>query len=257
MNANSSYKLSFTFALILHVTLLIFLLAKFVSHNNYALSHSSVNIVKAVMVTTAKVPLAVASKESSVQRPINNIAVSTPLTIATKEKPQIQIQKSIEIKKDQEKKLALIRQKQIKAAELKAKQELEQKQANMRELMQKTMHEELVGEEHQVAAAASSAQAQGEIDKYKALIIQSIAQYWIVPDNVGSGIYCKLAVRLGPGGEVLRVELIRESGNEVLDRSAKTAVLKASPLPVPEKTVLFDNFRELTLTVRPEGMTTG
>jgi colicin import membrane protein len=99
---------------------------------------------------------------------------------------------------------------------------------------------------------------QGEVDKYKALIIQSIAQYWIVFDNItDSGIYCQLLVRVAPGGEVLSVVLVRSSGNPVLDRSAQTAVWKASPLPVPSDPALFDTFRELNLTARPKGITAG
>jgi colicin import membrane protein len=262
MNTDNSYKWSLSLALMLHVALFIFLFAKFTSHNNYALNNSSINIVKAVMVNNPQTHKSIEPKKPEPQNQQNEqLAQQQKLAEQTEllKQRQIQEQKRIAIKQKQEKEktLALEKQKQIEITKLKAKQELEKKQAKMHDLIQKTMQEQLAAEQQQLAATAESAQIQGELDKYKALIIQSIAQYWIVPDNVDVGIYCQLLVHLAPGGEVLSIKLIRSSGNEILDRSAKTAVLKASPLPVPKESSLFDNFRELTLTVRPEGVVAG
>ncbi len=53
---------------------------------------------------------------------------------------------------------------------------------------------------------------------------------------------------------MLSVQIAKSSGDPVLDRSAQTAVLKASPLPVPSKGTDFESFREFNLTVRPEGI---
>lgn len=95
---------------------------------------------------------------------------------------------------------------------------------------------------------------QGEIDKYKALILQAISQQWIVPEAVKKGLETKLAVRIAPGGAVLSVKIIQTSGDAILDRSAQTAVLKASPLPVPKDLTTFESFRTINLTARPEGI---
>jgi colicin import membrane protein len=51
---------------------------------------------------------------------------------------------------------------------------------------------------------------------------------------------------------VLNIKLLRSSGDAALDYSARTAVLKSAPLPVPSDPQLFEQFRELRLTVRPE-----
>jgi colicin import membrane protein len=260
MNETNSYKWSFILALILHAALLIFLFIKLTSHDSYALNNSSVTIVKAVMVNPNQInKIAETAKKEPPPQQNEEITKQKELIqqINAAKQKQIEAQKRIEIKKKQEKELALAKQKQMEAAKLKTQQENERKQAKMHELLQKTMQEQLAKEDQQLTAAATSAQIQGKVDKYKALIIQSIAQYWIVPDNIDAGIYCRLSVHLAPGGEVLSIALLKSSGNEVLDRSAKTAVLKASPLPVPEDISLFDNFRELTLTVRPGGVTTG
>jgi len=51
---------------------------------------------------------------------------------------------------------------------------------------------------------------------------------------------------------VLEVSLTRSSGDSILDRSAQSAIYKASPLPVPSDTDAFNVFRDISLTVRPE-----
>jgi len=59
-------------------------------------------------------------------------------------------------------------------------------------------------------------------------------------------------IRLAPDGMVLQVSLTRSSGDPLLDRSAQTAIYKASPLPVPTDAETFNLFRDISLTVRPE-----
>lgn len=93
-------------------------------------------------------------------------------------------------------------------------------------------------------------------DKYRHLILQAIAQQWIIPPEMNKHLETKLMVHLAPGGMVLEVIIVKSSGNAVLDRSAQTAVYKASPLPVPKKNGLFHTFRQINLTVRPEGVIT-
>jgi colicin import membrane protein len=61
---------------------------------------------------------------------------------------------------------------------------------------------------------------------------------------------------------VLDVQVTKTSGDPSLDSSARAAVLKASPLPVPSNPDEFDSFRQFALKVKPEnimdaGMTVG
>ncbi len=100
--------------------------------------------------------------------------------------------------------------------------------------------------------AAQQAQMAVEINKYKALIINAISQRWIVPENADKNLSSQFRIRLAPTGEVQNVVLIRSSGDSLLDRSAQTAIYKASPLPVPSEPKAFALFREISLTVRPE-----
>lgn len=100
--------------------------------------------------------------------------------------------------------------------------------------------------------AENQARMAGEIDKYKALIVNAIGNNWILPENVNKSLECKFRIRLAPGGAVLDVNLISTSGDPLLDKSAENAIRKASPLPVPTDAEVFNKFRDISLTVRPE-----
>ena len=102
--------------------------------------------------------------------------------------------------------------------------------------------------------AAKQARLRGEINKYKSLIIQAISRRWILPDKVDKRLSSKFRIRIAPGGKVLSVKLLRSSGDAALDLSAQRAIYKASPLPVPTQDDTFALFKEVSLTVRPEGV---
>ena len=114
---------------------------------------------------------------------------------------------------------------------------------------------ELQAEQQQIKAQQQASAMQGEVDKYKALVLQAVGRQWIVPETSSKELSTKLLIRLAAGGMVLDVKLVNSSGDEALDRSAIAAVYKASPLPVPEDATTFEQFRELNLTVRPESNT--
>lgn len=100
--------------------------------------------------------------------------------------------------------------------------------------------------------AENQARLAGEVDKYKALIVNAIGRNWILPEHADSGMSSQFRIRLAPDGMVLEVSLTRSSGDPLLDRSAQTAIYKASPLPVPSDAETFNLFRDISLTVRPE-----
>lgn len=95
---------------------------------------------------------------------------------------------------------------------------------------------------------------QSQLLHYQSLIVEEISHNWVVPRGVDRRLACKLQIKLGPNGEVLSVAVLRSSGNPILDRSAQSAVYKASPLPVPNDPDLFSNFKVFNLTVRPENV---
>jgi colicin import membrane protein len=114
--------------------------------------------------------------------------------------------------------------------------------------------EQLASKDEQSSASKNSSNEVGEVDKYKQLIVESISRKWLMPTLENKDIYCQVLVHVGPGGVVINVDILKESGDVNLDRSATNAIMKASPLPVPESSDLFDNFRSLRLTFRPQGI---
>lgn len=122
-----------------------------------------------------------------------------------------------------------------------------------KDLLAHALSDEVESEQAQWSQLQAQRMA-SELEEAKLKVLQAISQVWLVPEGVNEEMSCELGIRLGPQGVVLGVDLIRSSGNDLLDRSAKTAVLKASPLPVPAESELFDKFREFRLTVRPEGI---
>lgn len=83
--------------------------------------------------------------------------------------------------------------------------------------------------------------------------IQSqVSKYWQFPPSSRRTMEVVLEIKLIPTGEVIDVKVIRSSGNLALDRSAKHALVKASPLPVPKDIRLFEKyFRTLTMPFKP------
>lgn len=121
--------------------------------------------------------------------------------------------------------------------------------------MAKALNDQLQDEQQQLANDENTRAMQGELDKYKAAILSSIGHHWLVPPGSNKEVSCQLLIHLAPGGVVLDVTTVKSSGDEALDHSAQTAVMKASPLPVPSEPTKFNHFRELRLTVRPEQVT--
>ena len=75
-----------------------------------------------------------------------------------------------------------------------------------------------------------------------------------MPTQANKKLYCELMIRVAPGGMVLDVQVTKTSGDPSLDSSARAAVLKASPLPVPPDTAAFESFRQFVLKVKPENV---
>jgi colicin import membrane protein len=74
----------------------------------------------------------------------------------------------------------------------------------------------------------------------------------ILPQNLKGDAEVVFQVSLLPNGEVLRVILVKTSGQPLYDRAVEGAIFKASPLPLPNERDTAAQFREgLTLKFRP------
>jgi len=243
-----SYKIALAFAIALHVALFVFLFIKFALPHRYTISPED-TIVNATVVSAVQSQQAMPPSVQPKVLPPKPKVLPKPPPLKPKAlpklKPEIAVKKP-PLKQEKDKEL----QQELKAESAKIQ----------KELLQKNLENELKAETRNLRAreaqnkTAMLRQEQGEIDKYKALVLQAISSNWVQPEDLSPNLKCVLLVDVAPRGVVLDVKIIETSGNPVLDRSAKAAVLKSSPLPVPEEPNLFDNFRNIKLTVRPNGI---
>ncbi|HSG11842.1 MAG TPA: cell envelope integrity protein TolA [Gammaproteobacteria bacterium] len=103
----------------------------------------------------------------------------------------------------------------------------------------------------QLAAEAERARAESALAEFIPYIQERIQRNWLRPAGSPAGLSCLVKVRLIPGGDVVSVNVVRSSGDAVFDRSVETAVLKASPLPLPADANLFKHFREINFNFDP------
>ncbi len=90
------------------------------------------------------------------------------------------------------------------------------------------------------------------IEDYRGRIRSKIQGYLRLPPNLVGNPEVVYQVRLLPDGEVLRLTLLRSSGQPAYDRQVELAILRASPLPLPPDRDLASAFREeLILKFRP------
>ncbi len=94
--------------------------------------------------------------------------------------------------------------------------------------------------------------AQKAVASYRDVIRQKIQRSWLKPATSAVGLSCKIRVKLIPGGSVMDARVVKSSGDARFDRSVEVAVLKASPLPIPEDAALFSYFRTLDLNFNPK-----
>lgn len=262
------YQAHFFYSLLLHIIVLIVLVASFEFSSRMPVVQNSDKpdeIINAMVMETP-VPSKIVEKPASTPLPPKPIAppLPTPNPPLPPQKQEV-IKTPVVAIPDQAKKLKEeMIQKQLladlkKQTEQKKKQKQKALQAEfekeMKELKANALQQQMLQEQKRLLSVRSQ-QMRGVVDKYKALILQSIAQHWRIPPNVNKKRFAELLIRLAPGGMVLDVQLIKSSGDEGLDRSARAAVFKASPLPVPPESEAFEAFRQFVLKVKPENVLT-
>ena len=91
---------------------------------------------------------------------------------------------------------------------------------------------------------------QSEISKYTSLIVSEIESKFN-ETNLKEGLSCKILIRMIEGGEVIESNIVESSGDETFDLRAVKAVSRASPLPVPTESRLFNKMRTIRITFEP------
>jgi len=148
-------------------------------------------------------------------------------------------------------------QKRKAEAEAKAKAEAEKQRKAEAEKKRKAEAEAKAKAEaeaemrRQIAAEQEEARARSALSEYIPYIQDKVQRNWLRPSGSAAGLSCLIKVRLIPGGDVVSATVVRSSGDPLFDRSVETAVLKASPLPLPTDAALFKHFREINFNFDP------
>ena len=124
------------------------------------------------------------------------------------------------------------------------KAEAEGRAAEREAQLKKEMEEERARRQ-----AARRQQVLSEVEKYQALIRQTIQRNWTVDDSM-QGKSCELTISVAPSGFVKSVDT--GNGDASVCRSARNAVLKANTLPVSEDPEIYQQMSTIKLTVKPQ-----
>jgi colicin import membrane protein len=178
---------------------------------------------------------------------------------AKAEKEKAAKEKAAKVKAEKEK-AAKEKAAKEKAAKEKAIAEEAAREAAEQSLMEQLALEEANSEiRRQEEAAAKAAQAERATQltaEHQDIIRAQVAAAWRYPPNVTPEMEVEVRLTMVPTGEVISATVTKSSGHQALDRSVEQAIMKASPLSVPDDIRVFEkNFRTLTMKFRPENAT--
>ena len=141
------------------------------------------------------------------------------------------------------------RQAEKQQAELERKQKAQQKQlAEQREQQElDRLMQEQIDAEQAAQTKRRNQQVLSEVDKYRALITQTIKRYLIDDGSFGDKT-CRLNIRLASTGLVTKVTILQ--GHEPLCRASRSAVLRPDSLPISDDLEVYEQLKDITLTVK-------
>lgn len=287
--SSRSQKVSFVFALSLHVLLVLFLIITFERTIVIPAEPpaSAKEIIDAVMIDTkalqqevARLDAVEAKKKAQEKARIQEVqrkekeakekrlkeeALAKELKLKNEE-----LKKQAELQKQEQEKIKIEHDKQEKArvAKLKAEQEelkkIQKEKEDAKAEKVKIEAEKKAAELAKLKAIKDAQERESQsqntirmnqdiISRYAAMMQSKIHKNWRQPIGFDySGFTCKIAVRLMPTGEVIETNIVQSSGNIEFDRSTELAIRKASPLPMPDDPNVAKEFHQFTFTFRPE-----
>ena len=140
-----------------------------------------------------------------------------------------------------------------KAEELRIEKAAERKRqeiAAKEQAIQDAMLAEQMASEMASRNQARQQQVMTEIERYSALIKQSIKQRMITDRSTMTDKSCRLRITLVSSGFVIKVEVL--DGDQVVCDAANVAIGKAGNLPVSKDPEVFKEMRNITITFKPE-----
>jgi colicin import membrane protein len=167
--------------------------------------------------------------------------------LAAKQKAEAEARRKAELAAKQKAEAEAKRKAEL-AAKQKAEAERKRKaEAAARAKAEAEMQAQLAAERAQLEAQ----RVQSVLGEYIAYIADRVERNWLRPPGSPAGLKCTVNVKLIPGGDVVSARVVQGSGDTVFDDSAEKAVLKASPLPVPDDPSAAKHFRDFNFVFKP------
>lgn len=149
-------------------------------------------------------------------------------------------------RKEEERRKKEAEEKAKKEAEERRKKEEQEKKARQEQEAQERQMQEQLEQELAARQQAKQRQVLSEIDKYQALIKQTIQRSWRKEDYM-KGKYCRLNLRLAPNGLVTQLKVLE--GDDIVCQSAQAAIYKIDTLPVSPDPDVFNEMKSINLTL--------
>ena len=92
------------------------------------------------------------------------------------------------------------------------------------------------------------------VSEFSTLIIQAIQSAWIKPKNIQDGLICDLRMTINKNGRVIKIDLIKSSGNIRFDNSAIKAISRVETFSFFNKipfSMYQNSFKNIVITFNP------
>ncbi|RZV48811.1 MAG: cell envelope integrity protein TolA [Pseudomonadales bacterium] len=137
----------------------------------------------------------------------------------------------------------LARQRKLEQERKKREQQRQEEEARRVAEEQQALETQRLLQESLAAEAAFRAEREAQqrtttiIAKHTALIKQKVDSFRTIAPDFERWRVAEVNIKVSPLGEVLETRIVKSSGSERYDRSVESAILKASPLPIPDLTL--------------------
>jgi len=150
---------------------------------------------------------------------------------------------------DRKKKEAAAKKEKERLAEIEA--EKKRKKDEARELAESRAKEDArkkAEQEMQTRLAAESA-----LVSNIGAIQRKVSRNWLQPQSFKPGQTAKIQVKVSPTGDIIDAKIVFGSGDPIFDRSVFNAVMKSSPLPIPQDARYYPHIQTFNFLFSPYG----
>ena len=137
----------------------------------------------------------------------------------------------------------------LKKAEAERKKREAEAENKRQQALQEQMMQEQLAKEQTARSKIRQQQVVGEVDKYRALIMARIQQNLLIDEKMRNQ-QCRVNIRLGFNGLVTQVKSL--GGDKLVCEAALRAVRMADTLPVSKEKDVFDQLKNINLTIKPK-----